>query len=264
MHLHRVLVALIAIPLLYLALAKLPAVVFLLMLMTIGGLAQHEFYAMYRVPNRESIIAIAAGLCLYLPFLASIKGAAGMLALLLPAVIIALTSFRLFGKRTAERSLADITPLVFGIAYIPCMLIPQWLLRLEGVEWIFFLYLCVWASDTTAYYVGKNFGKQKLYPEISPKKTVQGAYGSVAGSFMAALLCGLSFLSFAKMPVLLLMGLVIGGISIVGDLVESMFKRDADIKDSGSLIPGHGGVLDRFDSVLFAGPALCMLLRIFA
>jgi phosphatidate cytidylyltransferase len=187
-----------------------------------------------------------------------------MLAFLYPAVIIAITTFRLFSKRTAERSLADLGPLAFGIIYIPGLLIPQWLLRLEGIEWIFFLYLCVWTSDTTAYYVGKTFGKQKLYPEISPKKTVQGAFGSVAGGCIAAAICGLWFLSSAQMTVLLGMGLVIGGISIVGDLVESMFKRDADIKDSGGLIPGHGGVLDRFDSVLFAGPALYCMQQVLA
>lgn len=264
MHTQRVLVALVAIPLLYLMMTKLPAVAFLMLLTITGSVALYEFYAMCALTRGMILAGIGCGLLVYLPFLVHGTGAAPMMSWLLPVIVMALTTFRLFATRNPERSIAEITPLVFGIIYIPCMLIPQWLLRLEGVEWIFFLYLCVWTSDTTAYYVGKNFGRHKLYPEISPKKTVEGALGSVVGSAVAAAGCGFWFLGTVKLPVLLCMGVVIGGISIVGDLVESMFKRDADIKDSGALIPGHGGFLDRFDSMLFAGPALYVLHRVLA
>lgn len=264
MHTRRVLVALIAVPLLYLAMTKLPAIAFLLLLMLISTLALREFYAMYAIPTHNALLGMGCGLILFLPFLLSPQKAVELLALLLPTMVILLTTFRLFSRQTPERSLAEVAPLALGILYIPCMLIPQWLLRLEGVEWIFLLYLCVWASDTFAYYIGKNFGKHKLYPSVSPKKTVEGACGSVAGGCVAAAVCGVSFLSQTPLTLLLLMGLLTGGITIVGDLVESMFKRDADIKDSGGLIPGHGGVLDRFDSVLFAGPLLYGLHRFLA
>ena len=111
----------------------------------------------------------------------------------------------------------------------------------------------MWVSDSVAYYAGKGLGKRKLYTAVSPHKTIAGAVGSVAGGALCALL-----LSYAFIP--LLIGIIIGVTTIIGDLVESMLKRDAGIKDSGVLIPGHGGILDKIDGVLFGGPILYFLL----
>jgi phosphatidate cytidylyltransferase len=148
---------------------------------------------------------------------------------------------------------------VAGVLYIPALMLPQWHLRLTGYEWIVILYGMVWAADSCAYYVGKGIGRRRLYIEISPNKTVEGAAGSVIGATVAAVLLGAVMVPDAGMLFLIFTGAAIGIVSIAGDLVESMFKRDAGIKDSSSFIPGHGGLLDKIDSVLFAGPVLYVI-----
>ncbi|BCB95359.1 hypothetical protein JZK55_02810 [Dissulfurispira thermophila] len=114
----------------------------------------------------------------------------------------------------------------------------------------------MWASDSLAYYIGKGMGKRRLYKEVSPNKTIAGAFGSVIGGMLSALLLGKLMMDNIAFYVLIAMGIAIGSITIVGDLIESMFKRDAGVKDSGSFIPGHGGILDKIDGALFAGPLL--------
>jgi phosphatidate cytidylyltransferase len=111
-----------------------------------------------------------------------------------------------------------------------------------------------------AYYIGKGFGKRKLYVEMSPNKTVAGATGSVIGGATGALLLQTVIVPQLTAPSAVFAGIMIGIVTIVGDLVESMFKRDAGVKDSGGIIPGHGGVLDKVDGALFAGPVLYWIL----
>ncbi|WP_338011619.1 phosphatidate cytidylyltransferase [Desulforamulus aeronauticus] len=123
----------------------------------------------------------------------------------------------------------------------------------NGFVWLLLLLTATWASDTFAYFVGRVLGKHKLAPLLSPKKTIEGAVGGVIGSSLTAL-------AFVKLvPVLplwpvVLLGALIGIASLLGDLVESALKRQAGVKDSGNIIPGHGGMLDRFDSLLFTAP----------
>jgi phosphatidate cytidylyltransferase len=167
-----------------------------------------------------------------------------------------ISSTRLFLVKDPSSSLRDISPAVTGFLYIPNLLLSQWYLRLQGYEWILFLYGCVWASDSLAYYIGKGVGRRKLYKEVSPNKTVAGAFGSIIGGILSALLLGKLMLNNIAILALIATGSAIGSVTIVGDLVESMFKRDAGVKDSGSFIPGHGGILDKIDGVLFAGPIL--------
>ncbi|MFP4501416.1 MAG: phosphatidate cytidylyltransferase [Candidatus Hydrogenedentota bacterium] len=122
-------------------------------------------------------------------------------------------------------------------------------------------------SDTGAYFIGKTFGRHKFAPQVSPKKTWEGAAGGlVCGVLCAAVVYGLSralpwdaFPAFT-LPVYLSIGAALAVVSQMGDLVESMLKRDAGVKDAGALFPGHGGVLDRCDGFLFAGPALYYML----
>ncbi len=264
MHTPRVLVALVAVPLLYLYATKLPALFFLILLMVVSTLALHEFYRMFRVPAGLSILGLVCGLMLFAPHVLNVEHPLSVQALAGIAAFMILATVRLFMVKNPLRSFADLAPVVFGLLYIPSLLIPQWLLRIQGLEWIFMLYLAVWTSDTFAYYIGKNFGRRKLYPEMSPKKTVEGGLGSLLGGTAVGLVFGF-FVMPSWGPVTLgLFGTVIGCITIIGDLVESMFKRDAGVKDSGTLIPGHGGVLDRFDSMLFAGPSLYFMTRVFA
>lgn len=126
-------------------------------------------------------------------------------------------------------------------------------------RWLLAALALVWAADSGAYFAGRNWGRRKLAPSISPNKTVEGALGGVVAGVAVALAFGvLAGAGLAQWPALALVALVAVLASIVGDLVESLLKRQAGVKDSGDLIPGHGGVLDRIDGVLAALPVFAI------
>ncbi len=125
-----------------------------------------------------------------------------------------------------------------------------------GSDLVFLLFFVVWSSDTAAYYVGTTLGRHPLAPRISPRKTVEGAIGGLAGALLAAFVARAWFFVRLRPQDCLILGAALGTIGIAGDLVESMFKRGAGVKDSARLVPGHGGILDRVDSLLYAGPVL--------
>jgi phosphatidate cytidylyltransferase len=125
-----------------------------------------------------------------------------------------------------------------------------------GLVYIFYSLFMIWATDSGAYFIGKALGKTKLWPEISPNKTVEGSIGGVVCAVLVAVL----FVIFSDINVglIALMGItvVLSVFGQIGDLVESAFKRHFNVKDSGNILPGHGGILDRFDSLLFVWPLL--------
>ncbi|MCK4857061.1 MAG: phosphatidate cytidylyltransferase [candidate division Zixibacteria bacterium] len=127
--------------------------------------------------------------------------------------------------------------------------------------WITFLFATIWIADTAAYFVGFKLGKRKLAPTVSPNKTVAGFVGGFVGALLSAGIFHFIFLAQVGVGRLIVPSLLIALFGQLGDLVESVFKREAGRKDSSNLIPGHGGVLDRFDSLLFAAPALYLYLR---
>ena len=122
-----------------------------------------------------------------------------------------------------------------------------------GCKLVWILFLCTWASDTFAYFVGSSIGAHKIAPSISPNKTVEGFLGSLVGTALTAVLFG-HFLFAFPMTTMMILGVVLAIAATLGDLAESSIKRFAGVKDSGFLIPGHGGVWDRFDSILFTAP----------
>jgi len=121
---------------------------------------------------------------------------------------------------------------------------------------IFCTLLIVWGADTFAYFAGKQWGKRKLAPKISPGKSVEGASGGIIGVLIVAVISGMAYWQFGawELSVWLILCVITAVISIVGDLSESKLKRAAGVKDSGTLLPGHGGMLDRIDSMLAAAP----------
>jgi phosphatidate cytidylyltransferase len=145
---------------------------------------------------------------------------------------------------------------LFGILYVAGFGGYYLLIRSfeHGERLIFFLFLIVWLGDIAAYYWGKNFGKNPLALTVSPKKTVEGAVAGIVGSLMAGVVAKVWFLDQIAMVHCLLVALICGIIAQFGDLAESLLKRQVGVKDSSNLLPGHGGVLDRIDSLLFAGP----------
>jgi len=130
----------------------------------------------------------------------------------------------------------------------------------RGAQWVLFLFAVVWAADIGAYFVGRLLGKHKLAPQVSPGKTWEG----VAGGMACSLAVGVAGAYWFGIPVILLapLAVICGLVSVVGDLTVSVFKRNAKLKDSGWLLPGHGGVLDRIDSLTAAGPWLALGLQL--
>lgn len=157
----------------------------------------------------------------------------------------------------------DLSATIFAALYAGWLLIHLLYLRLlpDGFSYLLLVVVSTWTTDTFAYFTGMNFGRRKLAPALSPKKSIEGAVGGVVGSIAASVLLG-HFAGQLAVYHYVILGLLIGTIGQVGDLVESAFKRMAGVKDSGDLIPGHGGILDRFDSLLMTAPVVFYYLKI--
>jgi phosphatidate cytidylyltransferase len=155
---------------------------------------------------------------------------------------------------------------VFKLAAGTLAIVPAWAalawIHAEqpmGRRWLFIAVALVWAADTGAYFVGRHFGKRKLSPRISPNKTVAGLFGGLAsGVLVAVAFAPLAGASVRQLPEVALVAFVAVAFSVVGDLFESLLKRHVGAKDSGDLIPGHGGVLDRIDGVIAALPVFAL------
>ncbi|WP_017380859.1 phosphatidate cytidylyltransferase [Paenisporosarcina sp. TG-14] len=129
----------------------------------------------------------------------------------------------------------------------------------NGLQFVIFALLIIWTTDSGAYFTGKKFGKNKLWPEISPNKTIEGFYGGIAVAIIFAVIFQWISPISSSYTVLIVVTILASVFGQVGDLVESALKRHYNVKDSGNLLPGHGGVLDRFDSLLFVLPLLHFL-----
>lgn len=153
---------------------------------------------------------------------------------------------------------------VLGVLLISSTLLALAMLHARGPLTLIYLFFLIFAADTGAYFAGRNFGKHKLAPNVSPGKTVEGAIGGLLLCGVWALVGGVFIFNAegAALGSLLLLSLLVAVVSIVGDLTESMFKRVAGLKDSGNILPGHGGILDRADSILAAAPVMVLGLQL--
>ncbi len=154
----------------------------------------------------------------------------------------------------------------FGVFYVAVMLsyVYQTRMLAAGAYIVWLIFLCSWGCDTCAYCVGMLIGKHKMSPKLSPKKSIEGAVGGVIGAALLTILYGMIFksaMNSTQTHVFIMAGISAVGalISMVGDLTASAIKRNYEIKDYGKLIPGHGGILDRFDSVIFTAPVIYFL-----
>jgi phosphatidate cytidylyltransferase len=164
--------------------------------------------------------------------------------------------------RGGSGAFADVAASLFPALYIGLPIGAMIGIRTSsGPQVLFLLMLTIIVSDTAQYYSGRLFGRHKLSPIISPKKTVEGAIGGFLVAPAALAVLARWWLPHAATSLVLLVGLLLVGVGITGDLFESLLKRSAGVKDSSALIPGHGGVLDRIDSILFAAPAFYLFLR---
>lgn len=131
--------------------------------------------------------------------------------------------------------------------------------RIEGLEYVIYALVIVWTTDSGAYFVGRKLGKNKLWPEISPNKTIEGFVGGIVTAIVIAILFQLIVGIETTYVTLIIVTIIASIFGQMGDLVESAIKRHYDVKDSGKILPGHGGILDRFDSLLFVLPLLHFL-----
>lgn len=252
---QRILTGLIALPLLIAFIFYAPPALFHVLVWIVSFLALHEFYAMALPEEPRPGRWLAAGGGVVLTLLAASGKATvvhgGLVAIFLLFSTLYLLRFR--DLATVARRLAFV---FFGFLYVALLLGHLSLLRLLpfGREWIFLVLLVIMAGDSAAYFTGVSLGRRKLYPAISPNKSIEGAIGGLVGSLAGAFLARAWF--FEELPAsgAVFFGLLVGIVGQVGDLFESMLKRSFGVKDSGTIIPGHGGILDRLDSLLFAFP----------
>lgn len=199
---------------------------------------------------------MAALVATYLGSAPALVFVTGLSLVLLPALV-------LFAKPPVAVLLASSATAVFSTLYVSAGASAAVALRQIGWKPVLFLLAVVWAGDSAAYYAGRRWGRRKLAPVVSPKKSWEGFWGQIAGGAVAgggagALAAGTGGLDSGPTGALLgaAAGALLSGVAVVGDLVESTFKRSLDVKDSGGLLPGHGGLLDRLDSLLYSAPVL--------
>lgn len=265
---QRVLMALWGVPLI-LGLSYAGGYFFLALIFLINGMALWEFYSMYRKQDynayRETGVVLSS-LIILITYWASLE----LILISLLALIMVILFLHLRISKPSASINTSLT--VTGILYISGFLSILLYLRLHLNTWMVFetsenlagkyfvlLWIAIWICDTAAYFGGRLLGKHKLAPRTSPNKTVEGAVFGVAGALLIFGILGPLFIKSLNPLLLWYSGIIVGIFGQLGDLVESRFKRDAGVKDTSSLLPGHGGFLDRFDSLIFVSPFLFIM-----
>lgn len=233
-------------------------------------LGLHEFYQLMRSKGYQPFAVLGYFCVLAMSGYAWRQGVA--VPLILTASLMAIMVRELM-RRDMSHSLAHIGVTLFGIMYVGWLGGHLVMLRelpasqgadpLLGAQMVFYATLVTWATDSGAYLAGVSLGRHPLLPRVSPSKTWEGAVGGLVGATLVGWLCARGFAVFMTPLAGATLGLVVGLAAQLGDLVESLLKRDAGTKDSAELIPGHGGILDRFDSLLFTVPVTYYYFRLF-
>jgi phosphatidate cytidylyltransferase len=237
---------------------------FAILIAIVALLAGWEFYRIaHAISTRPAtyfgmFIILLLTLCVFCP-VANLK-----IIIIVIATIV--SSIWILFKKNKDKAYLGLVWTLAGILYIG-LLISYWadLMVVEyGKWWVFWAILSVAACDIAAYFVGRQWGKEKLAPDISPNKTWIGSIGGAIASIAVSVLLGILFSLPVPIWELIIMGLVISIVAQCGDLVESFLKRTAGVKDSGNLLPGHGGILDRIDSYILLGPVVYYYVICFA
>jgi len=264
----RVIVAIIGIPIILIA-SYLGGYYFFLFVVVISLLSFYEFRLF--VKNKGSNINLPlGGLIIFLLLLNQYKNFIDFEILILMASLSLLINELFRNKGSAIFNLGST---LLGIFYIGLFSASVIALREfyassvqsndYGAHLIISIFASIWIGDSAAYYGGINLGRHKLFPRVSPKKSWEGAIFGFIFSVGALILAKMILLNFLSWMNILVIGIIVGTIGQIGDLIESMLKRDSEVKDSSSLIPGHGGFFDRFDSLLFCAPAIWIYLKYF-
>ena len=251
---RRIYTILVLAPLVYAVIRYLPPLAFSGFVVLAGGLALFEFYRLC-FGGRSHSWLVGIGLIGFAALILETHWPDILVPTLL-ATLVGIISVPLLSRAPLEQSLRDGALTLFGVLYLGLTLGALSMTRLlpQGEWLIFFLLLVTWASDTGAYYVGTLYGRHRLAPTISPKKTVEGLVGGWFGAILVAY--GARWWFLPDLPNLdcLILATLLTIAGLWGDLTESAMKRSVGMKDSGGILPGHGGMLDRLDSLLFTAP----------
>ena len=270
----RVLTALLLLPPLLAIILLTPAWAFLLLTEVVGLLGVRELYELaepigYRAFRSIGYVATILLIASFYPGghtgYPGLPSSGWIVLLLLLAVGLAAV-----GRGDLKReTIGEVAITILGPLYAGLTIGTLVGVRLAGLDgtgryWILFLLAVIMMGDTGAYYVGRALGRRKLAPSVSPNKTVEGLLGGITASVLAALLASHLLLPHVTSIRAAMLGLILSLLGVAGDLFESLLKRSAGVKNSSELIPGHGGVLDRLDSLYFSAPALFAYLQLAA
>lgn len=277
----RVITSVVGLALLATVMVFYETIYFNLVFAAVCVIAIHELFAAYGFGKRQLYIFIGFSVMALLVMLADNPV---IIPLIVPAaylfvVFLAVCTVKGFDKTTFA-NLSGMT--VFSAIVVFCfysliylkMLLPQAEYGYDATYFVVLILAYAWGGDTFAYFAGRAFGKHKLAPVVSPKKTVEGAIGGVLGSMLLGVLVtvvyvqlfgrvlGFERVRFVYYVIIALLGAVASVLGIMGDLFASAVKRQRDLKDFGTIFPGHGGILDRFDSVLFIAPFVSIVVTV--
>lgn len=226
-------------------------------LLSLGGV--YELLRVYKVHNTALGIAAGVGTAIYygLLFLELNKF---VLPMLIGYILLILAIYVITYPKFRD---VDVMAAVLAFFYVTVMLSYVYQIRVlkHGLVLVVMIFVCSWINDTCAYFVGVLFGKHKMAPQLSPKKSIEGLIGGIAGATIIATVYGIFFSKYVyelnNAPLIFAVTGALGAvIAVIGDLAASAIKRNNDVKDYGKLIPGHGGIMDRFDSIIFTAPII--------
>lgn len=263
----RLISAFAALPLFFLVIYFLPSIYFTFAISLICVISVYELLKRSKIIDDPVLLGIAYLFAAITPFWAHFGYQSQYV--LLGLFILTVLLFVVWMLRLEKVNFEKITSVLFAAIVLPLFLSATIgiLHADQGKALILVPFIAAWMTDTGAYFFGTFFGKHKLAPRISPKKTIEGAIGGVIVCILSFLIYGIVLTQFIGISVnytlLVLVGLVLSPIAEIGDLSLSLIKREYNIKDYGVIFPGHGGILDRFDSVLFTAPATLILLNYF-
>ncbi len=250
--------ALVFIPLLYVGIRYSPPWLFSVLMSAVALFALWEFLTLYFTDTSSASMKYLS--CFIASLLLGVmqEGLPDVLLVAFLGIVVIIMAGFCLSPENSRRRLPDWAAYIFGVLYIGLLLGHYALLRnLEhGVALVFFVIIVTWLSDTGGFFIGKPFGKHQLAPTLSPNKTVEGLVGGIVFSVIGAIISQFTFVPFFSVGQCVMLGVGLALLGALGDLAESAIKRSVRVKDSGTIIPGHGGVLDRVDSLLFTGPAM--------
>jgi phosphatidate cytidylyltransferase len=254
-HIKRWLTAVIAIPLLLLIIIYGSDALFTLLIGVVILIGVYEYNTMVfdASSQREKWESLVMA---FLICLAVYMGEPALVLAALTFSVLTVLCLSLWRVREQALDIAPVAKVILGLMYVPVMMSHFILIRRfdNGIIWVFFVLVLAFAGDTGAFYVGRTWGKRKLLPAVSPGKTVEGIFGLIGGAVLACVVYQQLLLPEICVVHAAILGLVGSILGQLGDLCESLIKRASGVKDSGVILPGHGGILDRLDSLLFIAP----------